>query len=236
MKPAVLLLSLLGAVAFSTSTQAVEVKLSPDREYLDMETSRGAIRIERIQDQDHEVDPIWAKTSRRCPPFCPQPLYADDGVTTVGEIELFEFIENKVNTGKGIMIDSRVPAWYQRGTIPGSINIPFTEFERRPTDPALDEVMAMIGAKRRNNVGFFEQNLDRARRSMGANLQRTGFWDFSESPDLLLWCNGPWCGQSPRAIRALVELGFPKEKLYNYRGGMQMWQLFGLTIEVPEEQ
>jgi rhodanese-related sulfurtransferase len=51
----------------------------------------------------------------------------------------------------------------------------------------------------------------------------------------LLWCNGPWCGQSPRAIRALISLGYPAEKLYYYRGGMQMWQSLGLTTVLPSD-
>lgn len=227
---------LLGTLALSTQTLAVEVKLTPERDYLDITTPQTNTRIERVQNQEHTIDAIWAKTSRRCPPFCPQPLYAAEGVTTVGEVEVFDFIEQKVNTGKGLLIDARVSAWYIRGTIPGSINIPFTEFERLPSDPDLGPVMAMIGAKPRGQVGFLQSNWDRTMRSLGFKVQRSGFWDFSNSPDLLLWCNGPWCAQSPRAIRALIELGFPTEKLYNYRGGMQMWQMFGLTVEVPTLQ
>jgi len=46
----------------------------------------------------------------------------------------------------------------------------------------------------------------------------------------MLWCNGPWCGQSPHAIRGLLDLGYPAEKLYYYRGGMQAWQSLGLTV------
>ncbi len=65
--------------------------------------------------------------------------------------------------------------------------------------------------------------------------KKTDTWDFSEARQLLLWCNGPWCGQSPRAIRALISLGYPAEKLYYYRGGMQMWQSLGLSTVVPSE-
>ncbi|MGB5520728.1 MAG: hypothetical protein WBO73_20030, partial [Gammaproteobacteria bacterium] len=65
--------------------------------------------------------------------------------------------------------------------------------------------------------------------------QKTDTWDFSEAKQILLWCNGPWCGQSPRAIRALISLGYPAEKLYYYRGGMQMWQSLGLTTVLPSD-
>jgi hypothetical protein len=53
--------------------------------------------------------------------------------------------------------------------------------------------------------------------------------------DLVLWCNGPACGQSPRAIRGLLDVGYPGEKISYYRGGMQMWQLWGLTTVVPRQ-
>jgi hypothetical protein len=34
---------------------------------------------------------------------------------------------------------------------------------------------------------------------------------------LLLFCNGTWCDQSPRAIRNLVEADYPPNKLFYYR-------------------
>lgn len=64
--------------------------------------------------------------------------------------------------------------------------------------------------------------------------QITEHWDFSNAKELLLWCDGPWCGQSPRAIRGLMAAGYPAGKLYYYRGGMQMWQSFGLTTVLPK--
>jgi rhodanese-related sulfurtransferase len=59
-------------------------------------------------------------------------------------------------------------------------------------------------------------------------------WDFSDAKEVLLWCNGPWCGQSPRAIRGLVSLGYPVEKIHNYRDGIQMWQSLGFTTVIPK--
>ena len=69
---------------------------------------------------------------------------------------------------------------------------------------------------------------------LGKNILRTD-WDFSAAKDLVIWCNGPACGQSPRAIRGLLELGYPGDKISYYRGGMQMWQLWGLTTVVPRQ-
>ena len=65
---------------------------------------------------------------------------------------------------------------------------------------------------------------------------KTDSWDFSQAKDVLLWCNGPWCGQSPRAIKALLALGYPADKIYYYRGGMQMWQSLGLTTIKPSTE
>ena len=60
-------------------------------------------------------------------------------------------------------------------------------------------------------------------------------WDFSEAKDILLWCNGMWCGQSPRAIKGLLAMGYPAEKIFYYRSGMQSWQLLGLSVVVPKK-
>jgi len=49
----------------------------------------------------------------------------------------------------------------------------------------------------------------------------------------VLFCNGPWCDQSPRAIRGLRKIGYPADKLHYYRGGMQDWLIMGLTTIVP---
>jgi len=229
-------LTVMTAMIAPGSAQALDVKLTPDLDSISVKTPNGKmVKIERIQDQTHVVDPAWAKTSRKCPPFCPHPINVAPGVTTVGEVGVFDFMVNKVNKGTGIMIDARVPSWHKKGTIPGSINIPFTEFERMPSDPELAKIMKRIGAKPRGHVGFVDHAWDKTLETVGVDIERTGFWDYSESPDLLLWCNGPWCGQSPHAIRGLIKLGFPPEKLYYYRGGMQMWEMLGLPVHVPEE-
>ena len=66
-----------------------------------------------------------------------------------------------------------------------------------------------------------------------ARSERSLNWNFGKAKELLLWCNGPWCDQSPRAIRNLLALGYPAEKLRYYRGGMQDWMVLGLTVTVP---
>jgi hypothetical protein len=45
-----------------------------------------------------------------------------------------------------------------------------------------------------------------------------------------IFCNGLWCGQSPTAIRAMIAAGYPAERVFYYRGGMQSWRVLGLTV------
>ena len=148
----------------------------------------------------------YTKTSRPCPPFCVQPITPSPGVNTVGELELLDFLRNKVKNSQGVLVDARIPAWFRKGTIPGAVNIPFTLFSP-DKNPYLDKILAVLGAKRLSD----------------------GTWDFANAQELLLFCNGPWCGQSPRAIRNLITIGYPTAKLHYYRGGMQAWLALGFN-------
>ena len=64
---------------------------------------------------------------------------------------------------------------------------------------------------------------------LGCTLDFDGFI-CEEVPEIALFCNGPWCGQSPTAIRRIIEAGYPAEKISYYRGGMQVWRMLGLTV------
>ncbi len=44
----------------------------------------------------------------------------------------------------------------------------------------------------------------------------------------VFFCNGPQCGQSPVAIRALLAAGHPTELIWYYRGGLHDWMTLGL--------
>lgn len=99
-----------------------------------------------------------------------------------------------------VVADGRVRPEYLKGTIPGAISVPYTEAADR-----LDV--------------------------LGCEVDFDGFdCGVDDLKDVALFCNGPWCGQSPTAARRMIEAGFPAERIYYYRGGMQMWQLFGLTV------
>jgi rhodanese-related sulfurtransferase len=203
---------LMGSLVCAEQLLAREVNLAPNLPYLDITYEGEQIRIERIQDTENHLANSFTKTSRPCPPFCIHPIRAAVGVETVGELELMDFLIGKVRTGEGLLIDSRTPEWFQKGTIPGSINIPWTLLTVGPDNPHTARILTALGA-----------------------VEEMGQWDFRPALHLMLFCNGPWCDQSPRAIQNLLALGYPPEKLHYYRGGMQLWQLLGLTTVVPTD-
>ncbi len=181
-------------VAGGTVQAEPEVGITKDMPSVTVQTPNGAVEIARIQDTENEVTGEWARTSRPCPNFCIQPMIPADGVTTIGELELIEFIQDP----EAVVVDSRTPDWFEGGTIPGAINIPYTY--------VLDE----LG-------------------QLGCEPDFEG-WDCTDAKRVALFCNGIWCGQSPTAIRNMIEAGFPAERIFYYRGGMQVWRLLGLTV------
>jgi len=193
-----------------------------------------SVKIQRVQDPNYELTGYFAKTVRRCPPFCIHPMIAAPGVETIGEVEMFAFIEGPLRNGDGLLIDARTPQWYEKGTIPGAISIPFTDLPDDPKDGKWNRILSDFGATPRGDVGQVERTLEEW--GLVDTKLKTEDWNFSAAKELVLFCNGPACDQSPRAIRALLDVGYPPEKLKYYRGGMQIWQLWGLTTHVPKKQ
>ncbi|HHO81701.1 MAG TPA: rhodanese-like domain-containing protein [Halothiobacillus sp.] len=221
----------LGCLLVSSMTWANNVKLDAKRDSLLVIDQGQVITVQRIQDLSNEVTGFYARTSRPCPHFCIQPHTAAPGVETVSEIEVFDFMEGPLARGEGVLIDNRLESFYRKGTIPGSIHIPFTVFEKDPSDPELVAALESLGAIKRDGVSGVTRMIERI--GLFGGRYKTDNWDFSRVKTVLMWCNGPWCDQSPHAIRALLDLGFPADRILYYRGGMQMWQLFGLTTVVP---
>ncbi|MFP4043094.1 MAG: rhodanese-like domain-containing protein [Rhodosalinus sp.] len=170
------------------------VGLTPEIDSVTVETRSGSVEIRRVQDPENRLEGSWALTSRPCPEFCIQPHEPAEGVSTIGELELIGMLQDP----EVIVVDSRTPDWFAGGTIPGAVNIPYTEAVDRMSE-------------------------------LGCEIDCDG-WDCTEASAVALFCNGLWCGQSPVAIRRMIEAGFPAEKISYYRGGMQTWRLLGLTV------
>ncbi|MES9974402.1 MAG: rhodanese-like domain-containing protein [Candidatus Thiodiazotropha sp.] len=213
-KISVLILSLFAAsISAISGADTLEVMITPEIGEFSVKHAGKELLIRRNQDTDALLEFDFARTSRPCPPFCAQPIEVTSGVNTIGEVELIAFMKTALGEGSGLLIDARTTDWHERGTIPGSINVPFTHLnpDQGADEITLEESLILFGAKKRDKN-----------------------WDFTEAKTLVLWCNGPWCGQSPTAILGLLSIGYPAEKLHYYRGGMQLWQVFGLPVVTPD--
>ncbi|MCU7939037.1 MAG: rhodanese-like domain-containing protein [gamma proteobacterium symbiont of Bathyaustriella thionipta] len=215
-------------ISFSSSLYAKDVNISKNIPYVDVDYKNNIIRLERNQDTKHTLKGGFTKTSRNCPPFCIQPMNVASGVKTVGELEVVDFIAKDLKYKTGLLIDARTEGWHKKGTIPGSINIPFTVFGLDETDQQLLDAMKQLGVKRKSTSSD-----DDSFWSWTSDDKKNTNWDFSNAKDLVLWCNGMWCGQSPRAIKSLLEHGYPANKINYFRGGMQTWLILGLTVVKP---
>jgi len=194
---------------------AIKVRMTHDLARVTVMANGRKVVIERNQNPDHTIDPKYAKTSRACPPYCIQPMQLLPGVHTIGTLEMLGFLKKRAAGDHSILIiDSRTPYEYEQGTIPSAVNIPWTTIYRGSSlyEPLIVQSLLIdrFGAK-----------------------DKDGIWDFRTAKKLVLFCNGPWCGQSPTNIKELVSMGYPADRIYWYRGGMQAWHGLGLTTIKP---
>jgi rhodanese-related sulfurtransferase len=112
-----------------------------------------------------------------------------------------------------LVVDSRTSDWAAKGTIPGAVNIPWINLNpAKGADPiSIGEIL---------EERFNAKNLE-------------GLWDFGNAKTLVMFCNGMWCGQSPSNIKTLLKFGYPAHKIKWYRGGMQDWEILGLSTAKP---
>jgi len=189
------LFSVLAALVLAAPALAEPVGITKDMMEAQVPLPGGGTAIiSRIQDNDNKVEGDWALTSRACPPFCIQPYAPAEGVKTIGELELIAMLQDP----DAVVVDGRVRRDFEGGSIPGAINIPYTEAGDR------------LG-------------------ELGCEPDFDGF-DCENAKPVALFCNGPWCGQSPAAARRMIEAGYPAEMIHYYRGGMQVWRMLGLTV------
>ena len=168
------------------------------------------VKISRNQNNKNTVNAAFAKTSRPCPPFCIQPSTLAPGVETIAETEVIGYLQKMADGDNTILVvDSRTPDWVKKGTIPGARNIPWTKLNpAKGADPiSIMEIME-------KEFGVTESE---------------GLLNFSNAKTLVMFCNGMWCGQSPNNIQNLLKFGYPAHKIKWYRGGMQDWEILGLS-------
>jgi rhodanese-related sulfurtransferase len=139
----------------------------------------------------------------------PMKLHKD--IETYGELEVLNFLK-RLNSPKHqkskdmIFVDSRAVKWYKHRTIPSAINIPFVYFR---------------------DIKKYQKEFESSLRLLGV-VKVGNRYNFSKAKEVLMFCNGAWCGQSPTMIRVLLKIGYPPKKIKWYRGGMQSW--LGLSM------
>ena len=136
------------------------------------------------------------------------PMILDEDLETYGELEVLLTLKEMKTNPNLVLIDSRKKKWFKYRTIPGAINMPFDYFKER------DE---------------YEFEFDFALKYLGAVKDEDGDYDFDNVKTIVVFCNGPWCSQSPDMIFAMIAVGYPSEKIKWYRGGMQDWLSAGMT-------
>jgi len=200
---------LISILIYSPASMADPVGITPSLSSVEVIHNGKPVTIERNQDNKNTIVEDYALTSRPCPPFCIRPIKLAPGVETIGELEMLDYLIAAGKPGSDILvIDSRTPDWVAKGTIPGTVNIPWTLLKEDTSNPI-------------TIAGILQDRF-------GA-LDEDPFWNFSNAKTLVLFCNGMWCGQSPRNIETLLKYGYPAHKIKWYRGGMQNWQALGLT-------
>ena len=204
--------SLLILACSISMSQALDVNIVGGLPYVDVDVNGENIRIQRIQYTNHKLKNSYTKTSRPTPPFNIQPFEPIKGVRTVSELDVIDFIKENLSENEGLLIDARMPKWYQNGTIPGSLNIPFSILSGGKENTYIDQIFEIFGVEKDNSKS-----------------------DFSDAQTLLIFDNGPWCQQGVAAMKHLIRLGYPKEKILYYRGGLQFWQIVGLTTTKPKD-
>ncbi len=138
------------------------------------------------------------------------PVSLDKDIKTYGELETIQFIKEAQTNKNFLLVDSRLSDWYFKSTIPSAINIPFTHFNPAQQPDEFEDILYLTGV-----------------------VVKNGKYDFKNAKSLLLFCNGIWCPQSTWAINNLIKIGYPKDKLFWYRGGMYSWKSVNFTTVKP---
>ncbi|MDX1345270.1 MAG: rhodanese-like domain-containing protein [Sedimenticolaceae bacterium] len=164
------------------------------------------IEIRRNQDRTNQITEFYRGTWRgRIQPMNP---FSPHAVETIGELEMLDYIR-RLDAGEQdiLIIDSRMPGSTQRGMIPLAVNIPYRDLKEEKMASIMQEQFGVTPGE--------------------------PVWNFRDAKTLVMYCNGPWCGQSPTAIKRLLRAGYPASLIKYYRGGMQSWEGFGLTVVEP---
>ncbi|MBE9398604.1 rhodanese-like domain-containing protein [Pontibacterium sp. N1Y112] len=175
--------------------------IAPDLYSFVVDHDGDKVEVKRAQSPDNRIHELYSTTFRGMP----QPIHPFEphDVETIGEREFVQYMIESQTNEDVLVVDTRTEGWHYRLTIPGSINIPYTVMDE--AESAAD-TLEELGAEKKGDS-----------------------WDFSKAKTVAMFCNGYWCGQTPRLVRELLKAGYPDTNMKYYRGGMQAWTSLGLT-------
>lgn len=192
--------------SFAEGETSKFVPISKGVKSIEMNLNGEKFTLMRNQTPGNIISELYNTTNRGAP----QPMIIADGVETVGELEFIEYMKKAQKDDSILIMDSRKPGWHAKLRIPGSVNVPFTNFNSKETA-----------------IEMMEDEMDVVEKEDGT-------LDFSEAKTIVAYCNGYWCGQTPAMVKnvkySLLNMGYPAEKIKYYRGGMQAWTSFGFTV------
>lgn len=206
MKKTAIIVAAAFLVACIPASAKVYINKGQDLFSIDVKHNGKTVEIMRNQDKNNQISERYRPTHRGA--VQPMNPFAPHQVETIGELEMLDYLKRSQKDDSIVVIDSRTPDWNKKGTIPGSINVPFTDLKGDAAKAV--EFMEKMGVK-----------------------EAAMLWDFSDAKTLVMFCNGAWCGQSPTAIKTLLKFGYPAAKIKYFRGGMQSWESLGLTVIQP---
>jgi len=198
------------------------------------------LTIKRHKDTQCEMENMTPKrlfggnfSSKKVPKVCQkrlvthigelQPLQLHPEVKTLGEIELLTYLKTVTQHPEdAILIDARPPSWYHAKTIPTARNLPFNKihYEKDIYEDSFQTETEFLAYKHAYQRLFRLLNIEKNEKGLS----------FEHAKNVVLFSNGSWCNQAPKAIEALLALGYPPQKLQWYRGGLQDWLIYGFEV------
>ncbi len=195
----------MAALSLALMSQGARADIALGLSSVDFEFGGQVLSVRRGASGETTLPSTYAQTTRKCPEHCIEPSSAATGVATLTELDVFAFMQQNVSLGNGLLIDARLPNEYAAGTIPGAISVPAATLVGN--NPYREDLLLALGAK-------------------GA----IGQMDFSGAFDLLIFDDGAWSPTARQAVQLLLDAGYPAQKIFYYRGGLQMWHVLGLTV------
>lgn len=211
--------------------------LKPDVPYVFVVHEGRSIRVERdVHDSFRARANIRGAliiNAEACPPLCLLPMHLDVPVETWGELEIIDFMLSSMRDRSGVLLDIRSKKTYDAITIPGSINYFIQDMQKDVGTDKFDRKLESFGARRHQGISVIQKI--KGMLGLVDISHMTERWDFTDAQTLVVWNNSPLSNADVKAIKILLEAGYPADKLKWYRGGMASWQYWGFnTVSKPK--